>query len=194
MKDRFRTLFDIRGLGWQLVIALVVLLVGALGVGTIVFWESLRDALSDFFTADVKVWHVLLTGAAVGIILAIWMRRAGKRKRRQFPAEVEHFGVIWPIQTVIVGSTPRFTPLMPACPKDRTTLGMAVKDDKTGKDFVVPLGGFWKELVSDVMRFGCFKDGSIYDLTEHGCGMEEALEIVVGQAQGVYRTALAAER
>ena len=198
MKDRFRTLFDIRGLGWQLMIALVVLLVGALGVGTIVFWESLRDALSDFFTADVKVWHLLLAvgvAGAAGIAGVWWTRRAGKRGKRKpvrYPDEVEVFGVIWPIETVIVGGTPEFQAGPPACPKHRNPLGHAVEGK--GGNRLIHLDDLpWRDLVAERMRLGCFKDGTIYDLTKYG-GMRGALRVAEGEAQGIYRTALARVR
>jgi len=202
LRELLKKQFPADGLGWKIpsFVAALIAIVG--GVVAVAVWAS--DALADFLTADVEVWHLLLAigaqilgGLGVAVVL---MRRSASRElpaRRKvvpYPEEVEHFGVIWPISTLIVGGTPEFSADKPACPKDRSTLGMAVGDPEKGGNVVVPLGSWWREMVAERMRFGCFKDDTIYDLTEYDCGMETALEIVEGLAEGEYRTALAAER
>lgn len=208
LRDRLARHFPADGLGWKIpslaaaLIFLITLVGEWAGIGSILS-KSVRDAVYDLLTADVQVWHLLLAVAVVGVVGVLATRHLYRTTSAEspvetlavpYPQEVKHFGVIWPIRTVLHGGTPRFRPDKPACPKDRTTLGMAVEDAATGKNVLVPLGDWWNKLVRDQMRFGCFKDGTIYDLTESGYGMERAIEIVVGQAEGEYRTTLARVR
>ena len=199
-KDRLNTLFPIQGLGWQ-IIGLAVGLPGivvALGIGSVAS-SWFRGASGDFLTAELKVWHLVL--AAAGSSVAILALRLGRKRERRAqgvprPVEVGHLGVLWPVIGIIDLSTtsrlPRsFRAEKPMCPRDRTTLGLAIPDEGEGKDIVMPLGDWWADIAADRMRFGCLKCGGIYDLSKHGCGMRTAREVVGELALGEYRTALA---
>ena len=197
LREFLKKYFPADGLGWKIpsLVAAIIAIVG--GVAALIVWA--RGALSDFFTADLEVWHLLLAlgaEATVGIVVAVWrVRRSASRespaprKVVPYPEEVEHLGVIWPISTMIVGgTTPEFNADKPACPRDRSTLGLAV-DDVT-----LPLDEDWEYLGANDMRFRCFKDGKTYDLTEHKRAMNTALAIVQSLAEGQYRTTLARVR
>lgn len=202
LKDRLISRFPADSLSLRLLSAAAALITIATGLaflGSIVFSESVRDTLSDFFTLDVKVWHLLLAMGATGtvaVIVALGMRRNSSkespapRKVVPYPEEVEHFGVMWPIYTQIVGGTPQFSADKPACPKDRSTLGFAGGDDRL-RIFESVEG--WENFGPKQMKFGCFKDGSRYDLTGHDVSMREAMQIAVNSAWGKYRTALRKE-
>lgn len=197
LKDFLKRQFPGDGLGWKIP-SLVAALI-AIGLSLAAAWLWLRDALWDFMTADVEVWHLLLSVLAAGITgvwwtsrAGKWTRRAGKRKPVRYPDEVKVFGVIWPIETVIAGGTPEFHAGPPACPKHRNPLGHAVEGEVSYS--LVHLDDLpWRDLVAQRMRLGCFKDGTIYDLTKFG-GMRAALRVAEGEAQGIYRTALAEVR
>lgn len=186
------------GLGWKIP-SLVAALI-ATGISLAAAWLWLRDPLWDFLTADVEVWHLLLSMLAVGITgvwwtsrAGKWTRRAGKRKPVRYPDEVKVFGVIWPIETVIAGGTTEFHAGPPACPEDRNPLAHAL-ELKDGTTDLIPLDNLpWRDFAPVRMQFGCFKDGTMYDLTECG-GMRDALKVAEGEAQGQYRTALARVR
>ena len=112
----------------QLAVALLAALLVASGIGTIVFWESLRDALSNFLTANVQVWHLLvaLGGLIVVGLIVIRLRRSSSRQRRvdrsRFaPKEIKKYDVIWLI-TVRWYDEPKFQAGKPRCLKCRTAL------------------------------------------------------------------------
>lgn len=66
-------------------------------------------------------------------------------------------------------------------------MGLAI-DDET-----LPLDEDWSYLFDAHMRFRCFQDHTTYDLREYGYSMSDMIEIVQGQAEGLHRSALAAE-
>ena len=192
MKDFLKRQFPADGLGWKipsLVAAMMAIVAGAVAL---VVWA--RGTLSGLLTADLEVWHLLLSVLAVGIAGVWWARRPRKRRIVLYPEEVEVFGVIWPIKTVLVGgTTPEFHAGPPACPEDRNPLGHALELEDGTTD-LIPLDNLpWQDFAPVRMQFGCFKDGTMYNLTECG-GMRDALKIAVGEAQGQYRTALARVR
>lgn len=215
LTDRFKNLSPAVSLALKILgLAAALITIGTAlgewtGVGSILS-KSVRDSLSDFLTADLEVWHLLLAVGlelVVGVVIIVAWRMRGITPAEvdvgtsgivPYPNEVKHFGVIWPIHTVIVGgTTPQFHAGKPACLKDRTTLGrirMTWEELEVGDRVLETLDDMWEELEAGEMKFGCFKDDAIYDLTGYQCGMEEALRIVVGQAEGQYMTALARVR
>jgi hypothetical protein len=189
LKDRLVSLFDIRGLGWQLALFLAALLIGG-SLGTIVFWASLRDALSDFLAADVAVWHPLITIGATGILALVvwWFARwqPGNSEGRMTdtrPVEVEQFGVLWPIYHPHGGGLRVGKPM---CPRDRSTLGYFVENK------LVSLLNDWDDTITaPQMSFGCPKEdcGRKYDLTVHKYHMRDMTGLVHDVAMGEWRAA-----
>ena len=193
-RNRVRSLFDVRGLGWQVLIPLIILIGGTVGVGSIVFWKSVRDALSDFLTSDVEVWHLLIAViVALGaeIIVIMRPRRTGSPpKGASWPREIDRYGVRWPITAVRSNTGLEFEAGRPGCFKCRTPLGRDLGDGVEP----LPIPGAWKNLPTEAMTFRCPKDDLVYDLTKYQIPMWWAIKDVEGDATGTYDTALAAKR
>ena len=101
------------------------------GVGSILS-KSVRDDLSDFFTADVVVWQLLLTvGAALIVALAVWwfarwqLGNSEGSMTDTRPTEVGQFGVLWPIFRPRGGGLRVGKPM---CRKDKSTLARFVEN------------------------------------------------------------------
>ena len=197
--DRLKTWFPADGLGWKipsLVAALIAIaglitLVGKwIGIGTVEFWESVLDALSDFLTADVVVWHLLLAVAAAGAVALVvwWFARwqPGNREGRMTdnrPVEVEKFGVLWPIIHPHVGGLQVGKPM---CLRDRSTLGQFLLNK------LVSLSSDWDDsMTAPEMNLGCPKEGCgrKYDLTGHKYAMQDMTGLVHDVAMGEWRAA-----
>jgi len=203
-EDKFKwlkTAFPVHGIGWQLVGPLIA--VGVVAAAAAV-WLLLRDSAEDFLTADVQVWHLLVTvGAGVVGILAFiiwWTSRQMSApevaaKVAHHPPEIDHFGVLWPATPILDthNRVANFNVGKPMCRKCRSTLGWLKElaaDDYIPETF----DDRWEELVGENLRLTCFKDGSQYDLRQHGWEMGGLTKVVNEVAMGEYRTAQAEAR
>lgn len=187
-RDLLAHYFDTRGIAWQvpgLIVAVVI-------IGAVVGGWLLRDALSDFLTADVKVWHLLLAVGVSGVggfILMRIRRPSSLRERATWPREIDLYGVKWPITASRSGSSLRFKAGMPQCPECRTPLGL---DSGEGMEPMQLSDDQWKKAGGEELAFRCRKHGA-YDLTEYKLGMGLLTRNVEAEAQGKYSTALATE-
>ena len=187
-KDRLASLVDPRGAVVQLAVSLLVVLV--VGGGSVVFSKSLRDALSDFLTADVAVWYLpLAAGGTLIVALVVWgfarwqLGNSEGRMTDARPVEVEQFGVLWPIFHPRGGGLRVGEPM---CPRDRSTLGRFVENK------LVSLLNDWDDsITAPQMSFGCPKEdcGRKYDLTGHKYHMRDMADLVHNVAMGKWRAA-----
>ena len=192
LRELLKKQFPADGLGWKIpsFVAAPIAIVG--GVVAVAVWAS--DALADFLTADVEVWHLLLAiGAQIlgGLGVAVVVkRRSGSRQRRvnrsrYAPKEVERYDVLWPISAHWY-EEPEFSAGKPRCPKCRTPLGFDFGEGS--EPFSLP--GDWKDTPSKGMTFRCPKDVSAYDLTKYNIPMLLMPKHVEDLASGQYETAL----
>jgi hypothetical protein len=150
------------------------------GVGSILS-KSVRDALSDFLTADVEVWHLLVAVGSVIVagLIVIRLRESSRSKRY----EVKMFGVLWPIG---YSRTYGISVGKPMCRKDRSTLGVFRLDK------LVALSSDWEDnLTASGMNFGCPKEGCgrKYDLSNHKYHMADMVNLVFSVAMSKFRSA-----
>ncbi len=192
MKDRLESRFPADSLSLRLLTAAAALITIATGlafIGGIVFSESVRDVVSDFLTADLKVWHLLVAVGVlvVGGFIIMRLRRTGSPPEGvRWPREIDRYGVKWPITAARVGGELEFEAGRPKCFECRTPLGRDLGEG----DEPLPIPGAWKDLPTKAMTFRCPKDGLAYDLTKYGIPMWWAVKNVEGDATGKYDTAL----
>ena len=196
LKSRLESFFPADSLGLRLLQAAAALITIATGLAVIVgivFSEPVRDALSNFLTANVEVWHLLVAAGGLIVVglIVMRLRRSGSRPRRvdrsrYAPKEIPRYDVLWPI-TAHLYEAPKFTAGKPRCPKCRTPLGL---DFGEGREPVQLPDGKWKDVPSEGMTFRCHKDGLAYDLTKYKLAMHMMIKNVEGEAMGIYDTAL----
>jgi uncharacterized protein YhhL (DUF1145 family) len=127
----------IGNLAWAAVVGIVLLVVGS-GAALFLF----RSALSDFFRAEVRVWHLILVLLfAIFAICAwrVWWRSRGRgaagevghqtvQQRRVAPVEVDSDGMLWLHAGWYIGDGPIPAPY---CPRHRIPL--MYKNPHTGE-------------------------------------------------------------
>jgi len=167
-----------------------------LGGGAAIFSDRFRSALVAFSTARIYLWAVLVTVAAVGVILAV----AWQRSRRKSPVrsyfdhgidEIEHLGVVWPVEWVysVSGREPRPKIGMPRCPKDKTPLGWCV-DEQTPRAIVDHVRDLVVKMRADDLLLACFTCGEQCRLdTSEKYELGEIMAIVAERAKGEWATA-----
>jgi hypothetical protein len=174
------------------------------GVAVIVLASAAEVAWSgptDILREKVRVWQAVVAVGGLVLVLLIGLVLTGQAltigpaqsprtfSREDYPREIEHFGVKWPIYWLREGG---LSVGQPMCPKDRTPLAMLMKLNE-GEDneqkIVAPMGNVWKSFDVTGMRFECSKCGAEYDLRSFGYRATAAMELVEDQAWGEYRTA-----
>lgn len=195
LTDRLESLFPADSLGLRLLqaaAALITIATALAFIGVIVFSEPVRDAVSDFLTADLKVWHLLLAMGSVivvGLIVMRLRRPSSPPEQVRWPREIPLYGVKWPITAIRSGPSLRFKAGMPQCPECRTPLGL---DGGEGMEPMQLSDDQWNKAGHEGLAFRCRKHGA-YDLTEYKLPMGLLTRNVEAEAQGKYNTALAAE-
>jgi|GEM_PF-5753883 len=175
-------------------LGLAVLVLGG-GAGA-VWSEPFRSALAAFVTARIYVWALLLTVAAVGVALAVaWQHSRRKRPARSyFDAgidEIEHLGVVWPVEWVysVSGGQPRPKIGMPRCPKDKTPLGWCV-DERAPRVISDRVRDLVLKMQANRLLLACFKCGERYRLdAPEQYELAEVKAIVAERAKGEWAVA-----
>jgi hypothetical protein len=152
----------IENFAWWGLVSLAALLLGS---GFVAYW--FRSALSDFFQADVRVWHFIVVLLATGLAAYFWRRWLAAEpeasttvERRQY---IPYKGVDWDRY----GKAPR-------CPKDHTYLAWVGPTWGGGDDVgLTPFTSaegpkLWPLLGDGMLNFVCLKCHGKYDLNGDG--------------------------
>ena len=153
---------------------LAVIAVIAISSGLIVLGLFIRSTIHDFLTAELRVWHLLLTlGVIVALVaLALVIRRTRRQSRGEVPGRalsyptsvfrrtMEWGGVKWrlPGGDDVDG---------PFCPTDETFLAR-YQGDSRPPEVRRPESDAWVDVHFGQLNFVCLKCNKTFDLRGHG--------------------------